>query len=163
MKQIPLTQGKEALVSDCDYKFLMQWNWYYTKGGRNGGYAARKGPYPVYEMIYMHKVIATRKGLQGIADHSDQNKLNNNRRNLREADRKSNAGNCALRCNNTSGFRGVTWYKRTKQWRAQITRDCKTSGLGYYPGTEEGRKAAAQAYNRAARKHFGKFAFLNKV
>jgi hypothetical protein len=27
MKCIPLTQGKEAIVDDCDYDFLTQWKW----------------------------------------------------------------------------------------------------------------------------------------
>ena len=35
--------------------------------------------------------------------------------------------------------------------------------LGVFPLTERGRKAAARAYNKAARKYFGKFAALNKV
>src|SRR3990167_4923312 len=28
MKEIPLTQGKVALVSDCDYEHLSQFHWY---------------------------------------------------------------------------------------------------------------------------------------
>ncbi len=83
MRRIPLTQGKEALVSDCDYKYLMQWKWWYNKHHGNGGYAIRKiGD----RKVYMHKVVASRKGLPpGQVDHKNQNKLDNQRGNLRPA------------------------------------------------------------------------------
>ena len=113
VKRIPLTQGKEALVSDQDYKYLMQWKWYYLKANSGkGGYAARKGPRPAQRQIYMHKGVAARKGLSGEIDHHDQNKLNNQRRNLRSTNHSGNAGNCGVRTNNESGFKGVTQYKR---------------------------------------------------
>ena len=40
MRIIPLTQGKEALVDDCDYEYLMQWKWRFEREGhRRTGYA----------------------------------------------------------------------------------------------------------------------------
>ena len=74
MKTIPLTQGKEALVSDCDYEFLMQWKWEYHKcnhGDRR--LARRRRPRPERKVIYMHRAIAGRKGLSGEIDHRDRN------------------------------------------------------------------------------------------
>ena len=42
MKQIPLTQGKFAIVDDEDFAYLMQWKWFpsYMKG-RTTDYANR--------------------------------------------------------------------------------------------------------------------------
>jgi len=35
MERIPLTKGKEALVDDRDYDYLMQWKWYILDGLNN--------------------------------------------------------------------------------------------------------------------------------
>jgi hypothetical protein len=161
MKTIPLTQGKEAIVDEQDYKYLMQWKWYFAKHKRSG-YAARKWSCPKH-LTLMHKIIATRKGLTGEIDHHNQNKLDNRRRNLRPATRSQNVGNCGLRATNTSGFKGVSWYRAGHQWRARIVSKAKERHLGYFPPTRAGKIAAARAYNKAALEYFGEYAHLNKV
>lgn len=159
--RIPLTQGKVAIVDDCDSD-LLRFNWYYTKT-RNGGYAVRHGPRPCRKRVSLHKIIAARKGLVGEIDHGDQNPLNNKRNNLRLATRSQNGANGRIRSDNKSGFRGVSKRKDTNVWRAEIQIHGRTKSLGSFPLTEAGKKAAARAYNKAAIKYFGKFAALNKV
>ncbi len=69
MKRIPLTQGMEALVSDCDYAFLMQWDWCYSKR-KIGGYAKRGTRLGgKHRTVYMHDVVARRMKLKGEIDH----------------------------------------------------------------------------------------------
>ena len=154
MKKIRLSNGVETLVSDCDYKYLMQWSWHFHKM-KYGGYAKRRGPRPKQEHIFMHTVISRRMGLSGETDHRNQNKLDNQRRNMRKATRPQNKGNCNKQSNNTSGFKGVDWCKVFGKWRARIFVKGKGIFLGYFPGDEKGRKAAAHAYNKAALKIFG--------
>lgn len=166
MKRIPLTQGKVALVSDRDYHYLMQWKWCYAAcgvGSGKGGYAIRRGPRPVSKTIYMHAVVAARKGLVGKVDHSNRNKLDNQRRNLRSATQSQNQVNHDLHANNGSGYRGVTWHLRARKWQAYITVQKHFHYLGLYPATNAGKVAAARRYNTAARKYFGSFAVLNPV
>ena len=55
MKQIQLYQGRITTVDDVDYRYLMQWTWYY-----HDGYAARPSDQESGAWIYMHKVILHR-------------------------------------------------------------------------------------------------------
>ncbi len=159
MRRIPLTQGKEALVSDCDYKYLVKWKWCYAKV-RKGGYAVRNGPKnKPKRTIHMHRVVAARKGIKGRVDHRDQNKLNNQRRNIRAADYSQNGANRGAQRDNTSGFKGVYRDKSTGMWRAQL----KYHGKWVYRELFTTKIAAARAYNKAAKRYFGKFASLNKI
>lgn len=63
--------------------------------------------------------------------------------------------------NNTSGFKGVSFQKKTGRWYACIAskavREGRTIALGLYSTPEE----AACAYDASARKLHGAFARLN--
>ncbi len=154
MKQIELTQGQVALVSDEDYEWLSQWKWYFHRHPR-GGYAERRAG---SKTLGMHIVIARRMGLTGRVDHKNQDKLDNQRFNLRLATASQNGINRKLQRNNTSGFRGVTWH-RQNGWQAKLQIRGKTRHLGYFNDKQD----AARAYNREAVKEFGEFALLNEV
>lgn len=92
-------------------------------------------------------------------DHRDNDKLNNRISNLRAATRRQNSGNSSLGRNNTSGYRGVSFSSRSKMWHAQI----KVNGRQTYLGRFSTPVEAARCYDRAARKHFGRFAKLNNA
>lgn len=159
MKRIKLTQNKVALVSNEDYEFLSQWKWYTRKDSKTF-YAVRNSPKinGKQKTIYMHRVIAKRMGISN-SDYKDQNGLNNQRCNLREATRSQNGANQKLRITNTSGYKGVCWSKLGKKWVARICINYKIISLGYFINIKD----AARAYNKAALKYFGEFAVLNII
>jgi len=159
MKTIKLTQGREALVDDCDYAFLMQWKWYFSKRKRDG-YAERTVAKPK-QHIYMHRAVAARKGLEGKIDHKDRYRLNNQRPNLRQATGRQNQGNRYANSRKTSKFKGVCWNKQRDKWRTQCKTELKRLLLDF-PGTRRGEIEAAYAYDVAALK-FGEFACINRV
>lgn len=159
MRKIPLTQGKVAIVDDIDYDFLMQWKWLY-----NRKYAMRQrresdGPGP--SKIYMHNEIAKRAGLTSKlqVDHRDRDTLNNRRHNLRSVTASQQILNRGLSRNNTSGYKGVSFDRSRQKYAADIMVDGTRMRLGRFKNPED----AAHAYNKAASKLHGEFAYLNKV
>ena len=162
MKRIPLTKGQYAIVDACDYRYLVQRKWYCSTQGYAARDAARDERSGRRKAILMHRVVAKRKGLnisRRRIDHTDTNRLNNRRRNLRLATQSQNAINSGRRVDNTSGFKGVTWQKAARKWQSQIA----VNGTNIYLGLFRYKIEAARAYNKAVKKHFGTFAYLNPV
>ena len=153
MKEIRLSQGKVAQVSDEWFEELNQFKWHVLTG-----YAARNTSriFGKQKHIWMHRVIAGASSETEV-DHIDCNRLNNQVENLRVCTGSQNARNRNKFSNNTSGFKGVTYHQRSGKWRARIEIEHKSIYLGYYPTPEE----AARVYDEAAKKYHGEFAKLN--
>jgi hypothetical protein len=108
MRRIPLSQGKFALVDDCDYVFLMQWSWHADKSRPFTTWYARKSTKP---QVRMHTLLGReRLGHKGKTDHRNLNGLDNRRKNLRPATNSQSSMNRGRHKNNSSGVTGV--YRR---------------------------------------------------
>jgi hypothetical protein len=152
---IQLTRGQQTLVDDDTFaavghlKWCAQWNPY-----TRSYYAVRSVN---KKAILLHRLILglspgdPRKG-----DHANLDTLDNQRSNLRIATKSQNGANRRLLANNKSGFKGVSWSKRSRRWKSQI-RKGKVISLGYFDDPRE----AAKAYDSAALKLHGEFARLN--
>ena len=158
MKTIPLTKGKETIVDDEDYEFLMQWKWYASKIGRSW-YALRSTfSSGKRGSVYMHReIVQPEKGQE--VDHINHNGLDNRRSNIRLCSHKENLTNVRPRIGYTSHYRGVHWYKNYQKWCARIMAGGQNFHVGYF----DDEKEAAKAYNEAAIKHHGEFARLNDI
>lgn len=106
--------------------------------------------------LYLHRFVLSAKS-GTIVDHKNGDHLDNRRANLRLASKGENTINRGKLATNGSGMKGVS--KRGDKYRAFVHKDGKTIYLGSY----ETKQKAACAYNQGAKKHFGKFAKLNKV
>jgi hypothetical protein len=89
-----------------------------------------------------------------LVDHRDGNPLNNRWGNLRVASHTNNAANRRRLQGKASGFKGVSFDRRSGKWFAQIAKDGRRYWLGYFKTPQE----AHRAYATAARLLFGKFA-----
>ena len=156
MRTIQLTQGFETEVDTADYKWLSKYKWYAAKN--TSGYYAVTTIKKSGKPLSMHRLIMnTPDGMD--TDHQDHDTLNNKRDNLRVCTRSQNQQNCKGNRISLSRYKGVTWVKVLRKWKAQIYREGKNYNLGLFAK----EKTAAKRYNRAAKKYFGSFAYLNEV
>jgi hypothetical protein len=65
-------------------------------------------------------------------DHELRDKLDNRYDGLREASQQCQMRNRGMFKNNTSGIRGINWYKRKRKWEASIGLNSKLKHLGYF-------------------------------
>src|SRR4029077_2817906 len=154
MREITLTRGHVAFVSDEDFEFLSTFKWH-VQISKHTCYAAShsKGV-----TTFMHRLIlGAEKGIN--VDHVDGNGLNNVRENLRRCTQHGNSRNAFKRKPASSIYKGVSFYKRDQLWTAQIMVDRRYIHIGRFSTEAQ----AAQAYNRAAMVHFGDFARFNEI
>ncbi len=85
----------------------------------------------------------------GEIDHINGNPSDNRWENLRVATPSQNKMNRPRQSNNKSGFKGVSWKRDKKKWRAVIN----DKHLGYFNTAE----AAHRAYCAASAKYHGEF------
>lgn len=139
MIEIELTQGKKAIVDD-EFAHLRNWKWRFS-----GGYAARSftASFKNRKGMFLHHCIIG-KPLNGFqVDHINGNVLDNRKDNLRIVSARENMQNSKSRREggNSSKLIGVTWWKPTKQWRAQIYIDRRKRHLGLFITEEDAHRA----------------------
>jgi hypothetical protein len=159
MKEIPLTQGKVALVDDEDFEYLNQWKWYSDRHP-NLCYASRRVPLEQGKQtsIGMHRqILGLLHGDKRQVDHINHNGLDNQRHNLRICSCSENQGNQRLNKKNTSGYKGVVFDKRKKMWRANIKHGGHRITIGYFHFPID----AAKTYDAKAKELRGEHVCLN--
>jgi hypothetical protein len=92
-------------------------------------------------------------------DHINGIPTDNRKENLRICTHAQNTRNKHYNTRNLSGYKGVSWHKREKKWRAQICYNQKVLFLGSFNNIHE----AAKAYNQKAKELFKEFAYLNTI
>jgi hypothetical protein len=151
MKEIPLTQGKVALVDDEDYAWLSQFNWYADNRGDEFWRAARQdliNKTVTVRKVYMHdEICPAPSGLT--TAHVSHDGLDNRRSNLYVATRSQILSRKRVKPRDLP--RGVAAPRGTGGFRAQITVRRKNIFLGSF----ETMEAAHEAYETARGRYYG--------
>jgi hypothetical protein len=138
-------EGARVLIDAADAPMVSRYTWHLDRDG----YAVRSSN----GTKAMHlDIVGRSSGL--VVDHINGNRLDNRRANLRTTGHAGNSAN--RRPTGSSGFKGVTLH-RTGKWQAQI----KVGGKPEYLGLFDDPRAAASAYDAAALRAWGSFAWLN--
>ena len=155
-RRIPLANCKKYAIVDVeDYYELSQYTWWAYE--KNGLYKAIRLTKELSwkRPIFMHREIM-KAPKDKVVDHINRNGLDNRRENLRLVTVAQNNMNKSS-ANGTSKFKGVYFQRDIKRWRATITVNRYKKHLGVHENEIE----AARAYDAAAKKYFGEFAYLN--
>jgi len=156
--EIALTHGCQTIVDDLDADLLqLSWHAHVQECGRV--YAERVLYVPKGRSVIMHRTILER--ILGrpllkneLVDHRNGDSLDNRRSNLRLATHAQNSQNKKRERRNTSGYKGVTWNKKSKRWQSSI----KSGGKSIYLGLFVDPLEAHNAYREKAIELFGEFA-----
>lgn len=107
--------------------------------------------------ILMHRLIVDCPESL-VVDHINHNTLDNRDNNLRICDQGDNLKNLKTRIDNKSGFRGISFHKRSGKWRCEMRVEGKKKWLGLYNTPEEAFKV-----RQAAEKEFyGEYRYIDK-
>lgn len=142
-------------LEDAD---LAQYSWGSTKGYFNRT-TSRSHPIKPSKIMYLHVLVLERKigrtlTSSEFCDHSDWNKANNRRHNLRVASKSQNAANAKRHKDAVVQYKGVSQGINT--YRVQINFSVTISESGFTSAEE-----AARFYDSLAAKHHGRFAVFN--
>jgi len=134
----------KAIIDLDDYERCKRMKWAYDSSTGYTTTTQADG-----KKLYLHKYIFG--DCKIFVDHINRNKLDCRKINLREATFQESAMNQSLRSDNTSGIRGVSYYKRDGTWEAYIRLN-KRIGLGRFANIEN----AIIIRLKAELKYFGK-------
>lgn len=101
-----------------------------------------------YKHVHRLVIEAFKPNTEGkkCVDHIDNNPKNNNLSNLRYATCRENSFNRKMNKNNTSGYKGIQFYKN--KWRVLIKINGRATHVGMYTTIEEARKARLEIAKR---------------
>lgn len=144
--------GISFIFDVSDYEEISKYTWFLD----NSGYI--RATLKSGKRVLLHNLIMKEaKGL--FVDHINRNKLDNRKSNLRYVTKQQNCHNRGISKANRSGFKGVSFDKRSKKYEAWIGFNHSNNFIGSYDTSHE----AAKAYNQKAIELFGEYAFLNTV
>jgi aspartate carbamoyltransferase regulatory subunit len=138
--RIPLRNNKGviveyALVDEDDFEKVNKYKWCLSSGYAVGTVDKKS--------ILLHHFVFKKPENGNVIDHINQDKLNNDKLNLREVSRSMNGHNVKKNTNIelSSKYKGVSWSKNEKKWRSVCTLEKKKEFLGVFETEEEAAKA----------------------
>lgn len=147
MPELPLSQGRVALVDQDDYGRLSQFRWFYKDAddGRRG--------VPMRHVRTADGKLATEYLARAVANppkgrrvvHKNRNRLDCRKENLAFSDRPHVQRRARVRRDSSSGIKGVRFDSQRGVWTAMLWRDRRGFSLGRFNSA----RGAAEAFKNA--------------
>lgn len=149
MKALIAAKGQEILVSDRDFSFLSNFRWHIDHHG-----------YPYTRTVLTRLILSPTRKM--VRDHKNRNKLDNRRSNLQVITHAQNVQRAPPSSKpKTSQFKGVSWHKSVGKWRACLSYRLNGGKQQIHLGHFNSETHAARAYDKAAKRRWGTFAYQN--
>lgn len=151
---LPVGGGRETIIDLKILPLLVKYpSWHATssRGKEYAEFSSKKNGKTF--TLKLHRVVLGLKKTGPQVDHINGNTLDNRKSNLRICNAAQNGWNRGPAKTNTSGYKGVSFCKRSNKWLATIRRFGRRRHLGYFSSVE----MAHEAYTAFARKHDGEF------
>ena len=143
-------KGYKIEIDDEDAGRVMAHSWWVSSSPEIDGHVLCFSTKIGKKIIKLHRfLMGDPPGL--VVDHWDGNRLNNRKSNLRVCTTRENNMNIGLMGRNRSGYRGVSFSKTNRKWRATISLDRKQLHLGYFDHPD----VASAVYEEAAELFYG--------
>jgi len=161
--RLPIDVFKQLLNYDPETG-LLTWKEPQKNGSMPAGSVAGSVAYTGYvkvqikrKMYMAHRIawlLTHGEWPSGFLDHIDNCRSNNRIANLRVVNAAQNSRNALMSSANTSGYKGVTWSKKSQKWQASVKVQGRSNHVGLF-GTKE---LAAEAAQNARNRYHGDFA-----
>ena len=157
-------KGYDVQIDDEDWDRVKGYTWRIcTKEAKGGLYYfhsnTKRDPITrKFKDVRLHRLImgcTTGDGM--VVDHINHDTLNNMKNNLRITTPAGNTRNSRISIRNTSGYKGVSYYKRDNLYLVSV----KVNGKTYNAGRKKDLIEAAKLYDMAAIGMFGEYACIN--
>ena len=171
--KLHLRDNYYAVIDDEDYQRMVEyfenkkadparWSLTYSMDTKVNYYAVKRIGGRQGKLWSLHRFIFHLRGIDLTdieVDHRDGDGLNNQFSNLRIVTSSQNKTSRGVRSDSKSGYKGVEFQRQNNNWCAYICYGGKKRHLGVYLTAEK----AALAYNGAAIKQWGEYAWTNRV
>lgn len=123
-----LSNDKSILIDREDYEKLKEYHWKIHKNYAIAQYYKNGKPH----ILSMHHLIIGKPEKGYDVDHINRNSLDNRKNNLRTVKHYQNKQNVKLNINNSTGYRNISYIKKTGLYEAHFTYKSKKYNLGLH-------------------------------